>query len=417
MMTTMVPGTPTGMQGKLLQTLERLLALPATAPKSALDQVSQLVSETLHADKVDTFLYDPAVDTLVAVGTSDTPMGRQQHALGLNRLPLSNGGRSADVFATGDCYRTGHAEQDPDELLGIKQGLGVRSILAVPLEVDGTRRGVLQADSAQPDQFTAADLDFLEAVARWVGLVLHRAELVERIAHDAAEQARRVAADELVTILAHDLRGPLTPLKGRLDLLRMRAEREGHRANLADAAAMTRTLNRLQRLIEDLLDTARLEEGIFALAPEVVDLAALARETADTLRTGDADITVRTPEELSVEVDPQRMRQALENLLSNARKHSPEGLPVILDVRVERRAEGEWAVVTVQDAGPGIASELVPKLFTRFGAGPGSTGLGLGLYLARGIAEAHGGTLTVDSTPGQGASFHLSLPLPQRRTA
>ena len=170
-------------------------------------------------------------------------------------------------------------------------------------------------------------------------------------------------------------------------------------------------------MIEDLLDTARLEQGLFTLAPGVVDLAELVRETAETWRTDSADVAVRAPEELCVAGDPARLRQALENLLSNARQHSPDGVPVSVEVKTETRADGRWAVLTVQDAGPGIAPALLPNLFTRFGGGPGSKGLGLGLYLARGIAEAHGGTLTVDATPGTGACFRLALPLPELCTA
>jgi signal transduction histidine kinase len=404
----------TGMPGRheqLLTTLEGLLAIQATEAKSTLTQAADLVAQTLNAEKVDIFLNDPAVDTLVAVGVSDTPMGRRQIELGLNRLPISNGGRAVEVFHRGDGYFSAHVDEDPEELRGIKHALGVRSALMVPLDVDGVRRGVVQVDSSQPDRFSADDLHFLHAVAHWVGLVLHRAELVERLTQETAEQARRGAADELITILAHDLRGPLTPLTGHADLIRKRAQREGHAANLHSAEAMLRVVGRLQRMIADLLDTARLEQGLFTLAPTVVDLAQLTRETAETLQTDRADIAVRAPEELCVAGDPARLRQALENLLSNARQHSPDGVPIQVEVTAETRTDGHWAVLTVQDAGPGIAPALLPNLFTRFGGGPGSTGLGLGLYLARGIAEAHGGTLMVDATPGTGACFRLALPL------
>ncbi|HVF99970.1 MAG TPA: ATP-binding protein, partial [Chloroflexia bacterium] len=116
-----------------------------------------------------------------------------------------------------------------------------------------------------------------------------------------------------------------------------------------------------------------------------------------------------------IQVDPSRIRQALENLLANAVKYSPKLLPVHIVVRAETRehAEGEvqeWAVISVHDEGPGIPASLLPTLFTRFSAGPGSTGLGLGLYLAHSIATAHSGTLTVQSEPGQGTRFVMSLP-------
>jgi signal transduction histidine kinase len=85
-------------------------------------------------------------------------------------------------------------------------------------------------------------------------------------------------------------------------------------------------------------------------------------------------------------------------------------VPVIVELTTERRKGGNVAVITVKDAGPGITPDLLPRLFTRFTSGGAKRGLGLGLYLARGIAQAHGGTLTVDSTPGKGASFRLELP-------
>ena len=396
---------------RLLPMLERLLALPATEVKDTLDRASQLVTEALRADKVDIFIHDPHIDTLVALGVSNTPLGQHQRAIGMDRLPIANGGRAVSVFQTGMPYGTGRADQDPEELAGIKQGLGVRSTLAVPLDVETQRRGVLLVTSAQPDRFTENDLQFLQAVARWVGMVMQRAELVEQMTGEAAEQARRGVADELIMMLAHDLRAPLAPLKGRVEMLHSRAEREGRPRDMADAAAASRVVDRLQRMISDLLDVGRLEQALFALSVDVVDLTVLARQTADTLQGQGAEIHVRSPEGLVVEADQDRIRQALENLLGNALRHSPSGVPVVLELSAETRADGEWAVLTVRDEGPGIDPQLLPSLFTRFARGSGAQGLGLGLYLARGIAEAHGGTLTVESTPGKGASFRLGLPV------
>ncbi len=185
---------------RLLATLEQLLAIEATEVKAALDRVSQLVADALGADKVDIFVRDPTIDTLVAMGTSDTPMARRERAIGMDRLPIANQGRTVEVFQTGAAYRSGHVDQDSSELVGVRQGLGVCSTLAVPLEISGERRGVLSITSAQPERFSEADRRFSEAVARWVGMVLHRAELVERIAQDAAEQARWVAAEELLSM-------------------------------------------------------------------------------------------------------------------------------------------------------------------------------------------------------------------------
>ncbi len=402
-----------GRPERLLATLEQLLAIDATEVNSALNRASNLVAEVLGAEKVDIFLHEPSSQTLVARGTSDTPLGRLEHEIGLHLMPLANKGRTVETFVTGISWHTGRADQDPQELAGIKEGLGIRSMLIAPLVVAGELRGVLSVCSTQPEHFTRDDLGFLEAVARWTGMVLHRAELVEHIARDAAEKARRATADELVTVLAHDLRGPLTPLRGRLSMLLQRAEREGLTAFVHDALAMERSLLRLERLIADLLDSARLEQGIFALIPDVVNLGELVRDTAAMLNAGDGQIELAGPAELVVECDAQRVRQALENLLTNARAHAPSDVPIMVELRTETRTDGEWAILSVQDSGPGIAPELAPRLFTRFSGGRATKGLGLGLYLARGIAEAHGGTLTVESVPGQGATFRLALPLRQ----
>src|SRR5918998_3214740 len=243
-------------EDRQFRTLERLLAIQATDLKAALTEASQLVAEVLSADKVDVFLHDPTIETLVAVGTSDTPMGRQQHALGLGQLPLANGGRAVEVYQTGRPHRDGRVDADPHELLGVREALGVRSTLAVPLDVAGERRGVLQASSAQPECFSEGDLAFLAAVAGWVGTVAHRAELVEQLRAEAAERARRATADELVAALAHDLRNPLQAVSGQLGMLRNRARREEHAPNLESAEAGVAALGGVGRMIADLLDAS-----------------------------------------------------------------------------------------------------------------------------------------------------------------
>ncbi len=397
----------------LLTTLERLLAIEALDPKSTLDQASDLVAHALSADKVDVFLYDPRINSLVAMGTSHTPMGKLQQELGLERLPLSNGGRGAWVFTNKQPFISGRLDQDPGELPGIKEALGVRSVMGMPLYVAGELRGVLQVDSERPDAFNEYDLRFLEAVATWVGMVTHRAELVQRMKRDAQEEARSMVAEELVTIIAHDLGNYITPLMGRLELIRRRAERDGREKDLQDINAMSLAMSHLSALITNLMDAGRLDQGIFGLELQPVELVELANQTADALSSPQCPIQTLSVKPVHVEADPARIRQALENLLSNAVKHSPQGATVILEIDTEKRQDGEWAMLTVKDQGPGISAELLPRLFTRFARGAGSTGLGLGLYLARGIAQAHHGTLTADNVPGGGAAFRLSLPLTQ----
>src|SRR5918911_3334628 len=397
-------------QDRLLTTLERLLHIQATTLAGALNEVATLIAQALGTEKVDAFLHEPPTDTLVAVGASDTPLARKQRSLGLDRQPVANGGRAVEIFQTGRPYLTGRADQDSAELRGNTQGMGVRSSVGVAPEVGGVRRGVLVATSTRPDSFSERDLRFLEAVSRWVGDVAHRAELIEQLTTQAAEQARRAAADELVAILAHDLRNYLTPLGARLQLLGRRAQQDERGRDLRDLAAAQAVLDRLQRLIADLLDSARLEQGIFQLSPEPLNLAVLARDVVRDLAVPEVPVRVQGTDELVVTADPRRLRQALENLLANAIRHSPEGGAVEVELAAERREGGAWAVLSVADQGPGIPPEVRPRLFQRFSAGPGSVGLGLGLYLAQRITAAHGGTLTADPSTRRGARFVVSLP-------
>ena len=198
----------------------------------------------------------------------------------------------SSVFLTGVPYATGQADQDPEQLRGMTEGLGIRSAIMVPLEVAGTRRGVFLASSARPDFFAEDDVRFLEAVSRWVGMVAHRAELTERIATEAREQGRRVAADELIATLAHDLGNFLVPIKGRIDLLRRRARREDRPRDLRDIEEAARAVDRVVSLVADLLDSSRLEQGLFALNRQPVDFADLVRETCAALATNTVPIRV-----------------------------------------------------------------------------------------------------------------------------
>jgi two-component system, OmpR family, sensor kinase len=391
--------------------LQRLLSIDATTLSVALNEASDLLTQTMGADKVDAFIYDASNESLVALGTSNTPMGRRQHQLGLDREPLANGGRTVEVYQSGRSYYTPHADEDPGMPTGVVQALGVRSFFAVPLRSNSEVIGVLAAESAQPDRFSEEECQFFEAAARWVAMLAHRAELTESLTQAAADDARRLAAEELVTLLAHDLGNALTPMKGRLELLTRRFGREGRERDLKDAEDITRSVRRLQRMVTELLDVARIDQGLFALAPQTVDLVALVDEVVGELRSATKEIEVRLPDELSVQADPVKINQALENLVSNAISHAPDGVPIVIGAGTEKREDGTWAVVSVHDEGPGISPEVMPQLFTRFAAGPDSNGLGLGLYLARSITEAHGGTLNAESAAGKGTSFWLSLPL------
>jgi DNA-binding CsgD family transcriptional regulator len=185
---------------RLLDTLQRLLRIQSPEIRPALTEASTSINEVLGAEKVDVFLYESRTDSLVAMGTSETPMGRRQHELGLDRQPLANGGTAVLAYRTGEPYLSGHADQDGEQLRGNVEGLGVRSTLDVPLVVEGRRRGVLSAMSTLPERFAERDLEFVQAVAGWIALLLHRAELVEQHGRDAVRTGRRQAGEEVARL-------------------------------------------------------------------------------------------------------------------------------------------------------------------------------------------------------------------------
>ena len=394
----------------LLETLRQLLTIEATDLKSALDQVGTLLSDVLQADKVDVLLYDATIDSLVALGRSKTPLAAKQHQLGLDRIAVSNGGRIVEVFQTGEPYLTTHADRDPGMPRGDVDALGVRSILAVPLDVSGERRGVLTVAALRPERYGPTDLIFLNSVASWVGMVAHRAELVAQIRAAAQQQAKQVTAEELITTLAHDLGNYLAPLVGRLSLIQHRARRDDRARDIRDSDAAMLVAERLRRLIGDLLDVGRLRNGLLALTRQPVNLVALVQETVAMLETRETRIEQIMPaDEVCVEADVSRLRQAVENLISNAIKHSPLGTPIQVSVTTELRSGCQWALLAVRDYGLGIPPDLMPTIFERFTSGPQSGGLGLGLYLANQIVLAHDGVLSVESQVNQGSCFTLAL--------
>lgn len=240
--------------------------------------------------------------------------------------------------------------------------------------------------------------------------------------YDEARDALR-QRDVFFSTVSHDLNTPLTTIKGLAQLLRRRAAPFGQEQDLdwmreglgsIDAAA-----SRMRALIGQLLDAARLQAGEpLALDRQQVNLAELVREVAEEQRlvAGKATIRVETPEPEPVGFwDPVRIERVAGNLLSNAIKYSPDGGEIQVCVRLEGEGDLAGAVLEVQDQGMGIPAADLPQVFERFFRGSNVTGrisgTGIGLAGVRQIAEQHAGTVSVESTEGQGTRFSVRLPL------
>jgi len=186
----------------MLCLLEALHAIRLPELEHILEKAAAHVAETFRADLADVFVFQPEVTSLVALGTSATSMGLRRRVLGLDRLPLVNGGRTVETFRTGVPHLTGRADLDREELRGLVEGLGVRSVANCAIQVCGERRGVLSLASANADAFGERDLRALAAVAGWVGLVMDRAQLVRRLAAAAERRGYERAGQELARLTA-----------------------------------------------------------------------------------------------------------------------------------------------------------------------------------------------------------------------
>jgi K+-sensing histidine kinase KdpD len=397
---------------RMLPLLERLFEIAPMPVDLVLSKSADAISAAFGAEKVDAFLHEVPSNTLVAVGTTRTELAQLQKSLGLDRLPMANADPMAIVFQTGDTYLEGHVDRDERQPRGVIEAMGVRSMLAVPLDVGGVRRGVISLASRREKAFSSDDLKLLKIVGVWVGNLVHRSELMQSQAEQAREQGRRAVAEELITVLAHDLRNLLGPISGRLMLLLERANQQKREADAADSQRALRGVQRLSELMADLLDVARLDQGLLSLTHDAVDVVQLVHAATDAVAPAELEIKVDSyVESLTIVADRKRLSQALENVLANAAKHSPRGVPVQVQIEPTQLEARPAVKVAIIDQGPGIAPELLPRIFDRYVAGSASTGLGLGLYLARATVAAHGGSITMSSDTARGTRCDLVLPL------
>ena len=282
------------------------------------------------------------------------------------------------------------------------------SLMSVPLLVRGSTLGALTFARTRGAAYGPADVALGEELARRAALAVDSARL-----YHAAQQAVQ-ARDDVLGIVSHDLRNPLSAIAMCANTLL-----EGDAGDLPETAAeLAQTIRQssdwMNRLIQDLLDVASIEAGRLALERRPVDPVRLAVETTVMLeplaQERAVELREELPEELPrVDADPERVVQVLSNLVGNALKFTPKGGAVV----VRATAENGAVRFAVADTGVGIPAEHLPHIFDRFWQarkGAARAGAGLGLAISRGIVEAHGGRLVVESHEGKGTTFSFTLP-------
>jgi PAS domain S-box-containing protein len=301
----------------------------------------------------------------------------------------------------------------------------VKSLVGAPLKIGGRLLGIVHAGAAERRRFTDDDLNLLRLVADRTALAIERTRLdeAERGARVDADRQRGEAEatnrtkDQFLAVLSHELRQPLNTMLGWLSVLRSHCVDPVQQDRALDA--IERNTRAQARMIDDLLDIARIEAGKLALERRAVSLGPLIAETVESLQheAKAKALTLGTqldPAASLVSADADRLRQVLVNLLANAIKYTPAGGRV--HVRLTA-AEGVVRVV-VSDTGIGIEPDLLAHVFERFRqaddarlAGP-QGGLGLGLAIVREIVEMHGGAVEAQSDGrGRGATFMITLPM------
>lgn len=255
--------------------------------------------------------------------------------------------------------------------------------------------------------FDGDDLAFAEDLARLAALALDNARL-----HDAVRASLR-ARDEMVGVVSHDLRNPVAAVK-MLSRTLLRAQQEAGTPEQESIELIYQAAEQMDALIRDLLDVNRLDAGKLAIAAVPVDPTVLLTDSLQTLRPLveekgiglDLQIETDLPKVLA---DRERIQQTLSNLVGNAIKFSPPGSKIVVAVRSDR----DGAVISVFDSGTGIALEHLPRVFDRYwqSSRTDRQGAGLGLAIAKGIVEAHGGRIWLDSRPGEGTTASFTLPL------
>jgi signal transduction histidine kinase/ActR/RegA family two-component response regulator len=304
--------------------------------------------------------------------------------------------------------------------LAMFRGLGIRATQTTPLlSRSGELVGMLSTHWSRRHEPSERELRILDILARQVADLIERKQAIEalRARTEALIEADR-HKDEFLATLAHELRNPLAPIRTGLAVLRARKSDTPGRV----VTMMERQLGHMVRLIDDLLDVSRVSRGKVTLRKERVSLRAIVDSAIETSRPlietarHRFDVTIPgTP--VWLDVDATRIAQVVSNVLNNAAKYTPDGGLI----RLVAETSGDSVIVRVSDTGIGIAPEMLPKVFDLFAQLDHSVeraggGLGIGLSLAKMLAEIHGGSMAAESAgPGQGSTFTIRIPLPADR--
>jgi signal transduction histidine kinase len=325
------------------------------------------------------------------------PPGREQVRIAQSVLELGKPALITDV--TPDHLRSWAAS---DEQFAALEAIDPKSAIIAPLLVHGRLLGTLtliSSDASRP--YGPDDLRIAEAIAG------RSAFFLENARHYRDTKRATEMRDDVLRIVVHDLRNPLAVISACASVLR----RQNGESEVIDE--VQNAVKRMSRLIQDLMDVTRLRSGNLPLQPDRIDAVEIASATLESQKriASSASVEIRlesAPDLPTIWADRDRLLQVFENLVSNAIKFTEPGGKVTVSV-----AEGKDEVLfSVADTGRGIASDQLAHVFELFWQAPGAVrrGTGMGLPIAKGIVEAHGGRIWIESSPGHGSTFFFAIP-------
>ena len=402
-----------------LHRLSRLLLSSETMERIVGESI-RIVAEMLDCEKMALLLNDDTGTCLVAL---EAAVGLDQHQVEGLRIPLNEPSLAATVYRTKTPLMSNDAPNDAWVNRHMVNLLGMDSLLAVPLTTGPKPIGVLKAMNARKGYFSEDDIRFAMLLGGQVGALVESSmgrqrerQLVQKL-----READRTKS-EFVSMLAHELKGPMTTILGFSETLKVQWEKVPDEKKLSILDIIAKETGRLSRLVNDLLDVSRMEAGTLRYELSPISLSALI-DSIITVHTSLSsqhlvvnDIPPELPEVLG---DNDRLRQVFINLLTNAIRYSPEGTAVRVSAR-ERPDDG-MVEVSVVDEGIGISDQDRDRIFSKFSMLPKpgwvKKGTGLGLFITKGIVEAHGGRIWVESEPGKGSTFAFTLRVAQQDPA
>lgn len=393
-------------------------------PEPLLDELAALITGGFHYYYTAICLTEG--DMLVVRAAHSAAVGRDARLIGL-RLPVDGPSLAGWVTRHNRPLLVPDVHEHPDYFT-TEELPEAGSALAVPLPAWTGGRGALVVEASACGAFDDGDVTLMEALAGQITVALANAalyrEAADRAAALAAANARLAELDKLksdfLSMVSHELRTPLGLIKGYVGTLLSPDLPLESATSREFLSVIDEETDALAELVGNLLDTSRIEAGTLRVEPQPNDLHPIVTAAAEILQARYPQRTVTLqflPDLPPAWVDARRIAQVLGNLLENAAKYSPETSPII--VLAEPRHP--LVCVTVRDHGPGIPPAALPYIFDKFYRVPDAPvqagGTGLGLTIARGIVEAHGGQIWVESTPGQGAAFSFTVPVAPVATA